>query len=392
MKQPFKHWGKKPILWLLLLLAAANIAITPANAQVNCPTVEPQLLQTSTVWQTIGKLSLVGCFRADSKWDLIPGTDRYLAIKFESDKPLKQLVVEVRDGLTGLAEQIEVKAATSTGQAKIFYQRMARAIRASIDQTAAGITSRTYGRQRWELSTAGKIQLVFGQGVDLQSYISNSCDADKLQDPLCRSAYQEAKAILRYADLVGHVLGQWFADKVEKTKERVRRISSQWDQFRREARSMYVWELAANELVHRKQSEKGFPSPPNWQLILMHPSAGLEYAPGSGDKVTPVITLEVLGANRWKWGGPEGEGVMGMALGGSIVMTFSDRAGFKTISYGGIVHIDNKFSIGATRGRGPAGKEWRVLFSLDLLKLVQEESKGSKGLLSKFSIPDDWPK
>ncbi|MGR5094596.1 hypothetical protein ACPV5O_05015 [Vibrio maritimus] len=147
-----------------------------------------------------------------------------------------------------------------------------------------------------------------------------------------------------------------------------------WDKFHRSSRYQYPWEKGI-QAWHFKDELSGnmFVKPPAYQIFFIRPWFALEYInkadDGSQFKVAGV--MEWVGFNNWKSCKLFGVEWFDLACGISGVTTFSDRAGADDVGHGVMLHLDNKFSFGATRHSDEIG----FFISVDLLKAIQEKGE-----------------
>ena len=115
--------------------------------------------------------------------------------------------------------------------------------------------------------------------------------------------------------------------------------------------------------------------PPVGQLILLHPSAAMEYV-SSNETVERAYNLvgiiDIVGYNRlrWKQDGPYSK----WPLGASVVATYVPATSGDDFGYGLMVHVKNMYSFGATRRDTGAGTDTTWLFSVDLARLFLDKS------------------
>ena len=100
--------------------------------------------------------------------------------------------------------------------------------------------------------------------------------------------------------------------------------------------------------------------------------------PPSGHQPGTVV-VDLAGYNRWKWN-PDGS--MGRALGASVIMALSDHATMTDITWGFMVHVNNRFSIGMGFDRSNQS----VLMSADVAKLWTKTSDARKQALKLVPV------
>jgi hypothetical protein len=180
-------------------------------------------------------------------------------------------------------------------------------------------------------------------------------------DATCREALQEFEAIYTYAH-----------DMVEKRgaiafSKNAAALSKEWDEFMTHAHAQTALELAVNSYLYRKHERPVFTSPPDSQLILLHPNFVLENvsAATEGDQTKEAMMVEVIGKNWWRqkaWYVPSG---------GSLVVLYSDRAQADDVGYGLALHFKGVYTLGYAFHGSDSG----VFLSGDLLKLFEDKKK-----------------
>ena len=186
----------------------------------------------------------------------------------------------------------------------------------------------------------------------------------------CNAAYQEAADALRLANLIHRVFLYQYQPYLSKTRGRLQTLAIYWDDYFNKARSQYPWELAVNDLRYNPPVDK-FVEPPRDQIILLHPGLGVEYVQDAEvNRFQPVLVVELIGYNFWRWT----DRGMGTSLGASAVMNLSDHPGYDTLSWGGVIHINQQYSFGVTHSTGPSGGATRVFMSMNVADLVPSKS------------------
>ena len=149
-------------------------------------------------------------------------------------------------------------------------------------------------------------------------------------------------------------------------------ISSNWQRFFEERRSMYSWELAVNTAWYKKEltSNQNI-EPPSMQWIVFHPTIVMQNSPEEmdGDQFKQALAIELLGINFWD---------LSVPLGASVVATYADRADGDDMTYGLMFHVSNDLSIGVTH----IGGENNIFINIDLLKLFEDKRSNFKDYIS----------
>lgn len=131
--------------------------------------------------------------------------------------------------------------------------------------------------------------------------------------------------------------------------------TSRWDSYFHKTLPQYWWEVIANgsrmgDTLCPKDSngmQIGFCSVPTNQIILLHPSAALQWNDGAdktGDLKTAFL-IEVFGRNSWKWNKAE----VAAQRGWSVVAAYSSSGEQSSRwSYGLMGHLAGSYSVAVT--------------------------------------------
>jgi hypothetical protein len=224
---------------------------------------------------------------------------------------------------------------------------------------------------------------ILDNSLDLKPPVGAACSSG--YDDVCRATLVAAGSLLRGVELTHTVLNKLVAKvKIAPLYEGVAVLDSQWDDYFEKGRSQYIWELAFNSWRYSKSLEgDNLQPPPAGQWILLHPTAAVEYVESdeNGDsQYNAVAIIEVLGYNRLRWGS---DGLLSkFPLGVSAITTISLSDKGDRFGYGGMIHINNKFSLGAAKrdsGSGSgSGKETVWFLSVDLGELFRNNDESVK--------------
>lgn len=143
-------------------------------------------------------------------------------------------------------------------------------------------------------------------------------------------------------------------------------LGVQWDDYFKKASSQTIWEMAINGYFFEKNNkEYQFLPPPDFQLIVLHPSVAVEYVPNAsdGNKSKEAVLIELIGINWWK------QEIWFLPSGGSAIVLYSDRAAIQDWGYGISLHFRNNLSLGYSYHHGTGG----MFVSLDLWKAFQDK-------------------
>jgi len=228
----------------------------------------------------------------------------------------------------------------------------------------------------WEYHTSdGKIEV----GIDVNRELEACKDAAKESD--CLQGYLRAKQLVSYATVTKRALDYFSMREVHALAIHVNMLEKRWEHYFNDSRSQFFWELGLNGYIYGKtnKGKKGLLSPPDYQIILLHPSVGLEYVDTkAGDRFRETIVLEGIGLNKWTWN----DSTMKLPLGISVIGIYGDRSSVPQIGYGALIHINNNLSLGVTR----RGSETGAILSLDLAKLFLKQDENKKYEF-KYRVP-----
>lgn len=219
-------------------------------------------------------------------------------------------------------------------------------------------------------------------GIDIRAMLIRSgCDAAP-RSAACAVTQSTVEGLLRGAHLVVRAFTPLQAAAIQAAAARAATRDARWRSYFADARSQYPWELYVNSLVYesRVRSNLGISGPPNWQWIVLHPDAGMQYvrSAAAGDRFKPALVLELLGYNRWSWGGDHKPH---NAWGASLVRTYADTVSVPSGAWGVAVHYNNKYTLTLSRHDGKTG----ILLSADLLGAL---TSISQAWVDRFRIGD----
>jgi len=187
-----------------------------------------------------------------------------------------------------------------------------------------------------------------------------------------------SETLLTMAVVTHDALGGFSAPALRAYGAQASELRGQWWAYFHETRSQYPWELVGNALCFKRQIDKNrgaFHSPPNHQWIYLHPGAAVTYLPDApdGEQLKLALSVELLGFNRWRWKGESAS----PALGASIVANYADVATINDWSFGVAIHVQHRYTFGATRSSGATG----FFLSADLAQFVTDKRKKAKSFL-----------
>jgi len=259
-----------------------------------------------------------------------------------------------------------------------------QAIQERLDGAVPGAQSRVLrpDHWRWEPGDRDVPPALGATGIDvLAMFRRANCDADR-RGATCAATQRIVEGLLRAAMLAGRSFAADQAVELRAAESRAAERDARWRSYFADARSQYPWELYVNSLVYEStlRSNLGISGPPNWQWIVLHPDAGMQYvrSAAAGDRFKPALVLELIGYNRWSWGGdhkPQN------AWGASLVRTYADTVSVPSGAWGVAVHYNNKYTLTLSRHDGKTG----ILLSADLLGALTSASQAWK---DRFRIGD----
>jgi len=183
----------------------------------------------------------------------------------------------------------------------------------------------------------------------------------------CKSALKEFKAIYDFAE------GTYAQPKALPLIKHLSDLEKEWDDFYKNSRSQTLLEMLINgALFQSDNQEHRFMSPPDSQIIFMHPGLVIENIDDAvdGNQTKEALMLELIGINYWRerdWYVPSG---------GSIIALYSDRPAIHDVGYGIAIHFANKFTLGYS----DHGSQEGYFISVDLLELLKDK----KTLLNEY--------
>jgi hypothetical protein len=204
-------------------------------------------------------------------------------------------------------------------------------------------------------------------GIDVASELT-ACK-EPVNAPECTQGYLQAKQLVRYVTVTKRALDYFATRDVHSIAVQVNMLEKRWEHYFNDARSQFFWELGINGWLYgtANKGKEGLLSPPDYQVLVLHPSVGLEYVDAkAGDRFREAIVLEGIGINKWAWKDDK----MKLPLGMSLIGVYGDRSSVPQVGYGALFHYNNNLSLGVTR----RGSETGVILSLDLAKLFLKQS------------------
>ncbi len=227
------------------------------------------------------------------------------------------------------------------------------------------------------------------QSFQVTNSVFDSCpetSAVKARPEACTVSFTALLGIVNSTEQAANTgIAEFLRPKFERAHQASRVRTKMWESYFETARVQYPWELLLNSwAVPSKKSTEGRPgfrTPPDFQIIALHPDVAVEYTPGApdGSQFAPAVYVELLGINYW--GGFKADGSMKNAIGISAITSYADREGVSDVRWGAMVHFRNKYSIAYTTADGHGG----VLLSLQLGNKVKTTIKETETLSDLFS-------
>lgn len=395
MKSIRRVEGRSAAALLVVVLLWAGQACAQAAAHKSCAALRSELAAVAPL-AAVNRLSaacLGGALDADSftlraqrlfeAAGRVEGQPRQreiqdVTLSVEERKALTLAVLRVAEEyLATLSAAASSADATELGRVR---SAVRQAVRDRADGVQPGERSPVQLAAYWTWD--GLQSALGGTGIDVRAMFSRAdCEAAP-RGAACAGTRATVEGLLRGARLAERSFTPDQAAAVQEAEARAAARDERWRSYFADARSQYPWELLVNSWRYAStvRSELGISGPPDWQWIVMHPDVGMQYVRSAarGDRFKPALVLEVIGYNRWAWGGdhkPQN------AWGVSLVRTYADTASVPSAAWGVAIHRNNKYSLTLTRRAGKTG----ILLSIDLAGAVTAASQEWK---DRFRIGD----
>lgn len=186
----------------------------------------------------------------------------------------------------------------------------------------------------------------------------------KFESDECQNSLEVAEIVIRSANAISRSAASNVDEFIQRLSDNANTIDKRWDYYLNDSRTQTIFELYLNSKIWRNNTEKhpaGFRLPPSGQLILLHPSAGLDFLirDNQEEMVKPALFLEIIGYNWWNY---KNDGSAGFAKGASFLVTYTGRSTATDWGYGAIFHFQNRYSIALTRH----GSDFGIMISADM--------------------------
>lgn len=206
--------------------------------------------------------------------------------------------------------------------------------------------------------------------LDVQDHLSKCASPES-----CEAEFASLVTVYTLSDLIDRTLKTATHDQLVEVEKNLRQMDARWTVFHNKSLAVLPWELAFNNLFYRS-SNAGFSGPPNYQWLLVHPSAALTYDTRQSDKFQPALLLDIIGRYQWTWSGKDGSDI-GAPWGIALAMSWHGNGP----GYGFSVHLPRNWSLGLTTSRS-AGKGNQVQFivSSEVAKFITDKEKNVQDL------------
>jgi hypothetical protein len=191
----------------------------------------------------------------------------------------------------------------------------------------------------------------------------------------CQADLESAVQVYTLSDLVHATLGTVTQDKIAGVGKMLKIYDARWTAFHTKSLAVLPWELVANNLFYKSAAD-GFSGPPNYQWIVLHPSAAVVYDTRQSDKLQGAVLLDVIGRYQWKWGGAN-EAEITRPWGAALAMSWHGNAP----GYGVSVHMPRNWSVALTRS---SGNKWQVIASVEFAQYITDKQKNVEDIRKKL--------
>lgn len=185
-------------------------------------------------------------------------------------------------------------------------------------------------------------------------------------NPACATDLTSAIAVYTLCDLFYRTLSTVTEEKIADIGKMLKTYDERWTAFHTKSLAVLPWELVANNLSYRSAAH-GFSGPPDYQWLLLHPSAAVVYDSRQNDKLQPAVLLDLVGRYQWTWGGPNQSDIT-RPWGAAAAMSWHGGSP----GYGLSLHLPNNWSAAVTRS---AGNKWQFIVSAEFAQFITDKQK-----------------
>jgi len=297
-------------------------------------------------------------------------------------KPEAQRLPETSPLLAKIRDELESKVLPAHKEAQPLLNELARWLKDLARATPEDMRNSTSGpfhseaARPWRyVRTKHKILENQKNEVDLYTKLELGCTTAEA----CTRELRGSADIVVYSVMIETVANSLLTELRQQSAAYIDMLDKRWGNYLGSSRFQWPWELAINSRRLRT-TEAGFVSPPEDQLIFLHPSPGLRYNSRTDNKFEPTLVLELIGKYRWTWQGTEQKDFRGA----SLIMTWTNEPGERKPGLGAMMHFQKNYSIGLTHHSTANGKRTSLMLSVDLGKLFEDKDfvkNKLKGLL-----------
>jgi hypothetical protein len=214
-------------------------------------------------------------------------------------------------------------------------------------------------------------QLVFFKGeaseIKLEDYFATCAAA-------CDLELAASNEVLRLIGLVRRTLTHFAKPWSESLETHVNAVVGQWDQFIEINKGQMPWELLLNGRFYGRHRD--FRSPPNSQMILVHPEPAAWFRTSEDRRMTPTVAVSLIGIRRWRWpdlSKPDAIGAdsaKASSQWGVSVMTVLGAEGFPKAAWGANVYATRGIWVGYATGKVQDQRQHFIVVSGDVMRVL----------------------
>jgi hypothetical protein len=206
--------------------------------------------------------------------------------------------------------------------------------------------------------------------VNVETHLSNCTSPAS-----CETEFASLVAVYTLSDLIDRTLKTATQEQLMEFDKKIHQLDERWTNFHNKSLAVLPWELAFNNLFYRS-SNAGFSGPPNYQWLLLHPSAALVYDTRQSDKLQPALLLDIIGRYQWTWSGKNGSDIA-LPWGAALAMSWHGNSP----GYGFSVHLPRNWSLGLTASRNSSqGTQVQFIVSSEVARFVTDKEKNVQEL------------